>query len=682
MIFGIVFLVLSFILGYSISMFFDIKPVLQRVAFALTIGLFLSTWVVFTVSFLLLSLSYFSIVISMLVIGSFSYLLTIKNESKSKSIKLKQSLNRNLKKIELRLENILEKINIKNVSNSLKQSPQYLVYFFVLVIYLIHFAAGLRADAYENIKCIDGFCSDAPFHMSIMNSFVYRNNFPPENPLLAGTKLAYPFLNDFLSAILIKAGFPLLLPIVLPNLLFVFSFVTLAFYFIRDVSKNKLVTSFALLLFFFGGIGFFNIVTILNGNTLGGVEYRLSPDFNSISSVASYPYFNFAEVLTNIFIPQRSYLVGFPIALIVLTFFYRNAFGAKKLNKKELLLCGTLVGLLPLFHAHSFIILSFVGGVLFLFSRKKEWLYFIVPLVLFSLPQVLWIMSVPKVDNFFGFVFNDGFWNFDSRLAGFDGIAMTTLSHIVFWIRTLGFPFILGTIGIFLMLKKPMKRIKEIKSILLFFVPFALLFIAANVVRFQPSFGNNNKITLYFLLFMCIFSSLLLEKLFKKNIFGKALVILIIFLSSLQFIFYANQNLIIAQRDYDSESYHGYYPYIFDKIDFTVADWIVKNTDEKSIFLTEDSMNHLVPALSGRSVVKGVYVWDIGVLVNDPEADINQIYASGDCDLAKKYGVDYVFIGPYEASIATYDFSSSSNYARVYELDAKGVKFQIYKVLC
>ena len=53
---------------------------------------------------------------------------------------------------------------------------------------------------------VDHNLGDLPFHLSIATSFLYGRNFPPEHPELAGARLTYPFLVDFVAAMLMAAG--------------------------------------------------------------------------------------------------------------------------------------------------------------------------------------------------------------------------------------------------------------------------------------------------------------------------------------------------------------------------------------------------------------------------------------------------------------------------------------------
>lgn len=643
MLLSIILFLLSITFGYSLSLFFDFgDSFLRTLSFSIVIGIFFSTWIVFLISFLFSSLSFLTITLSIIILGVLDFILISKFS------------NKRIKK---------PKLSIKNWRKTIWDNGHYFVYFFILIIYLLHFIVGLRIDEYENIRCIDGFCSDAGFHMAIETSFLYRDNFPPKNPLYANTDLTYPFLNDFFSAVLAKGGFPLVFSIVIPDILLVFSLITLTFFFLQDITKNKFVTSLTLLIFFLCGIGFINILTVLAGGSFNDTKLELNKlDFNSLNSVASYGYFNFAEILTNIFIPQRSYLIGFALAIIILLFFYKNFL---KTNKKELLFCGIIAGLMPLFHAHSFIVISLLASFIFLYKRKLEWLYFFIPLVLLSLPQVYWIMKTPKVHYFFGFIYNESFWVSDKPM-------IMLFNHLIFWVRVIGFPIIFGTMGFFLADKK----------IRIFFIPFFILFLVANVMRLQPSFGDNNKITLYFLLFMSIFSSYFLERIFKIKYIGKILVSIIIFLIAFQFIFYSYQNLVRIQfYNYDGNLYNNEYPILYNKVDLDTADWIVHNTDPNSIFLTSNDYA-ILTSLTGRTVVKGVYASNLGILINDPENDIRNIYSTGNCELIKKYGIDYIFIGRQEARIAKFNFTDSNNFTKVYENHERGANIQIFRPQC
>jgi hypothetical protein len=47
---------------------------------------------------------------------------------------------------------------------------------------------------------------DLPFHLSVITSFAFGNNFPPEDPTYAGVRFTYPFISDFVSAMFVRCG--------------------------------------------------------------------------------------------------------------------------------------------------------------------------------------------------------------------------------------------------------------------------------------------------------------------------------------------------------------------------------------------------------------------------------------------------------------------------------------------
>jgi hypothetical protein len=47
---------------------------------------------------------------------------------------------------------------------------------------------------------------DLTLHLQVISSFAQGHNFPPEDPTYAGVRFAYPFLVDFLTAMLVRAG--------------------------------------------------------------------------------------------------------------------------------------------------------------------------------------------------------------------------------------------------------------------------------------------------------------------------------------------------------------------------------------------------------------------------------------------------------------------------------------------
>ncbi len=666
MILGLVVIFLSLITGFIFSLGIDFFEKFHiKSVFSIIFGIMLNNWIIFLISLLLGTLNSTSILLALSIstLITFIYFIIFKK-------RIHENFNKIIKE--------MKKIGKKNLNIS------FFIYLFITILWMVTFARGLRYDEYNSIRCIDGFCCDAPFHMAITNSFVYKDNFPPKYPLYHETNMGYPFLNDFYSSILIKGGLSLISSIMIPNILLIYCITSSVYIFFKEIFKkdNKAIT-ISLLIFFFGGIGFMNIISAVSGVKLGSTQLTLDTKniINSINRIVSYPYFNFTEIFTNIFIPQRSYLIGFPLVLLILWTYYKHF---ENIKLKHLLVLSIPFGLLPMFHAHSFIFISIITAFIFLFDLKKnfriysmfneksfklikKWIIFGCIVFILSFPQLLWILTQNKQSNFFSFIINDAHWKLDNNLKN------PLLNKIIFWIRVMGIPILIAPFGYILMDKKTRK----------YFIPIILVFLVMNIVRLQPSFGDNNKLTLYFFMFISMMSGKFLSKLFSFNIFSKFIVILLICLICIHSPFYFRQNLFLSQKTtYEENHYKNGYPVLFHWVDREVADWIIKNTDPDSIFLTEDPSNHLVPSLAGRQIVKGVYAWNLGLGSPEIESEIKKIYSIGDCGLVKKYNIDYIYIGSQEKNIATFDFKNSPTFDLIYEKNFDNRNFEIYKVLC
>ena len=83
----------------------------------------------------------------------------------------------------------------------------YLVFYLVVAILLAMVFGRAVFERPDGIYT--GFTNnlgDLPLHLQVINSFVQGQNLPPEDPTFAGVRFAYPFLVDFLAAMLVRVG--------------------------------------------------------------------------------------------------------------------------------------------------------------------------------------------------------------------------------------------------------------------------------------------------------------------------------------------------------------------------------------------------------------------------------------------------------------------------------------------
>src|SRR4026209_1719129 len=115
--------------------------------------------------------------------------------------------------------------------NSLNPSARnlgYAVFYLAIAVILwrvfsraaIETPAGIATGVRNNF-------GDLPFHLSVITSFAYGNNFLPEDPTYAGVRFTYPFLTDFVSAIFVRCGADLRQSMFIENFLLGVAFVGL-----------------------------------------------------------------------------------------------------------------------------------------------------------------------------------------------------------------------------------------------------------------------------------------------------------------------------------------------------------------------------------------------------------------------------------------------------------------------
>ncbi|HKG21685.1 MAG TPA: hypothetical protein VKC34_07280, partial [Blastocatellia bacterium] len=77
--------------------------------------------------------------------------------------------------------------------------------FAVVVLYMVFDRAMFEREGGIFTGVANNY-GDLPFHLSVITRFVYGHNFPPEAPMYAGARFTYPFVPDFITAMLMLAG--------------------------------------------------------------------------------------------------------------------------------------------------------------------------------------------------------------------------------------------------------------------------------------------------------------------------------------------------------------------------------------------------------------------------------------------------------------------------------------------
>ena len=214
MIFLALFLISGLALGYLLSLrlkFLD--SIYERLAFSIILGIAFSTLSCFAFSLWLGTLSQISIGLSVIL-----------NLALSAPLFKYGKFGKSQPPLQFKF-------------NKIRYAEIALFALFAIMLYFN--SLSLYEDEEGNIHGIANTWADYALHVGIIKSFALRDNFPPIYPNLADAPMRYPFLVDFLSAILVKEGVPLIPSITLTNLILIFCLITLTFAFLKRLLGNS-----------------------------------------------------------------------------------------------------------------------------------------------------------------------------------------------------------------------------------------------------------------------------------------------------------------------------------------------------------------------------------------------------------------------------------------------------------
>src|SRR6476620_1143800 len=307
----------------------------------------------------------------------------------------------------------------------------YVVFYVVtaLVLWQVFSKAMIQDSEGVSTGLLNNF-GDLPFHLSVITGFAYGNNFPPEDPTYAGVRFTYPFLSDFASALFVRCGADLRQSMFIENLVLAISFVGLLHRWALVMLRDKLAAVITpCLVLLNGGFGWVLLFNKAKDNDYGllGVLRDLPPSFTVIPETS----WRWGNAISALLIPQRGFLMGLPLAVIVFTQWWLATYGetdpqeADKPQRKEkksakksqatrksvdlpsttgsslhrMIAAGIVAGLLPLAHAHSFVVVMAMGSCLALIQRRwRDWFAFFAAASIIAIPQLLWSTSHSAVN--------------------------------------------------------------------------------------------------------------------------------------------------------------------------------------------------------------------------------------------------------------------------------------------
>jgi hypothetical protein len=532
---------------------------------------------------------------------------------------------------------------------------------------------------------------DLPFHISVITSFAFGNNFPPEDPTFAGVKFTYPFLTDFISAIFVHCGASLRQAMFLENFVIALAFFGLLHRWALVLLRDRLAAVMTpLLVILNGGLGWILLLqrATESHDSFTSFLRSLPASFTVIPETT----WRWGNAVSSLLIPQRGFLLGLPLAVIVFTLWWlatadqdteqagdttadsnrsKTRKAEKKSNRKRkrdarvpaspglrvspshrMIAAGLVAGLLPLVHAHSFVVVMVVGaGVALLQRRWRSWLVFFAVASLIALPQMFWSThgSAVNAAKFFEWQFG---WDRGKENA------------IWFWLRNSGL-FIPLTIAALLWRgKQPLIS----RRLLQFYLPFTLCFIIPNVLKMAPWIWDNIKVLFYWWLASAPLVALLLARLWQRG--GAQKIVALVLFACIT----AAGALDVASILLRPTKHQ-----VFDASGISFAESIKSQTEPRALVMHAPVHNHPV-FLTGRRSVMGYpgHIWTHGLDYVQRESEIRRAYAGGPdaAGILRKYGVGFVVVGPHERDIMRVNEQFFSNFEVVGEVGG----YRLYKV--
>ena len=558
----------------------------------------------------------------------------------------------------------------------------YLVFYVVvaIVFWKVFDRAMIEDEGGIGTGLLNNF-GDLPFHLSVITGFAFGNNFPPDDPTYSGVHFTYPFLSDFVSAVFVRCGADLRQSMFLENIVLAISFVGLLHRWALVMLRNRLAAVLTpLLVLLNGGFGWVMLIDLARTSEKGlwGVVGNLPPSFTVIPETT----WRWGNAISTLLVPQRGFLLGLPLAVIVFTQWWLAEDRAEreitepqekkpKKNKpkgthyradlfsklrvtsqQQMIAAGIVAGLLPLVHAHSFVVVMGMGGCLALLQRRwRDWIPFFVAATIVSVPQLWWSTanSAVKASTFFAWEVG---WD-----HGKD-------NPVWFWFKNTGLFIPLIIVALLLRSKDYVVN----RRLLLFYLPFVLCFIIPKFIKMAPWVWDNIKVLYYWCLASAPLVALLLAQLWRQGPVRRAIAVVLFVCVT-----FAGA-LDVAGITLRSVNY-----LIFDRAAVSFAELIKQQTPSTALVIHAPVHNDPV-FLTGRRSLLGYpgHVWTHGLEFGPRESEIKRIYAGTPeaGQLLRTNDVDYVVIGPLEKLIMTVNEPFFSRYRKVGDVGG----YSLYKI--
>ncbi|MGH3842004.1 MAG: hypothetical protein ACRDS0_11245 [Pseudonocardiaceae bacterium] len=478
--------------------------------------------------------------------------------------------------------------------------------------------------------------ADFGLHASIITHFAAFDRIPLDLPVASGAKITYPFLVDYLSALYVRGGWSLHLSLFLPGVLLA-------------LAICQLLLSFSLRLFGSIGAAVTGLALVLLTGSAAGLrlafaDWRQSgrslPDFLSDLphdyTTLSEQNENVAGLVAHALLPERAILFGLGVGLTVLILLHsaRHTDARHTGNRRFLLVGGVLIGLLPLAHAHTFIVCGAVLVALAveatLRQRRPPWGHLTaggLALVL-AAPQLAW----QQLANGGG---TGGRW----RL----GWAQREGESIwAFWWTNF------GLMGIFFVVLPLLLLRREWRHYLVWYLPFLAILVVTQVYVFQPFEFDNLKLIYYVYLMAGLFAGFLAVQICRMSRWNLVAVVPVGLIVAIP-------GLLSVTHEFQLRDQFA------STADVALAGWVRTYTAPGDVFIGADRPGQPVATLAGRPIVLGYTGWlfSYNLPYGDRVAAVRAaLQGHIDDPMVRKFAPHYLLVAEYEDKSWTIDRNS------------------------
>lgn len=500
---------------------------------------------------------------------------------------------------------------------------------------------------------------DLPWHLAIIQGFAVGENFPPQHPEFAGTRLTYPFMVDFIAAQYTVCGATLTQALLLQNLTLAAALLTLLHWWAFRLTRSRFaMTAVPVMALLSGGWAWMSLLSEAWNTNIPPWQMLMHLPHDYTTGIDGIRWGN---MLTTLLITQRGLMLAVPLALTVFVMLFRAQSRTPE-RWKRLAWAGGLTGLVPLSHGHTFLTLLIVASCLALLDLLKDrqafrewlrdWASFFAPALVVAAPQALVLAngSGVKKELFFG-------WQ-----PGWDTNAANPVQFLVFWYKNTGPLFLLLALALFW--RKPNGSEPHVSDRLFrFYLPFIPCFILPNLLRFAPWIWDNIKILIYWFLGTLPLVGVALAKLWHRGGFARFTAAAFLFMS-----------IAAGGLDVWRLASSQTKQMLFDRDGIAFATLIREKTPPRARLLHAGQHNH--PALlAGRPLLSGYdgHLWSHGLDYEEQADAAKRIYAGGpEADaLIARYKVRYIIVGPAERTMDGYKVNDAY-LARFPEVGAVG----------